>query len=453
MSSSTFEVGDVVLFTGYPLDPETGKKPKGCNLTANTQVSIDRFITGENGEELVEIQNRAKRFDVVPISQIAELAEEKTSRTSKLTMKAALEKDKALTTDLDAVFKPLATLGDGRYDGPISEQDTNWHLEILTGVVDIKGKPRKNVKDERYEWIASDYIKQKFDESPNQDVVQLAVDLLREVERGYFRLGGLFGYISTNNIWTRYKDVNGEYFKSFGDFIDSGYFPKMKRRRAWYYMRAYMFFTNWGLTEDDVVEIGWHAANMITHVACKETAREWVEAAKTHTYLGLNRIIKKVLREREENPGVTGKTEEELFEAIKTKSTLSVEAFVDEEHDTSKPTTLQVHFKSDELENFEAVAAALAKKNPGLKTDDRSKVVDLLVKEYMLNPDNGVVHTPYTVIDYAEAIFPEYEAILVNRKTGEILAPRYEDGEVTLTIQKNEAKFLNENSEAEAEMV
>lgn len=446
--ANAFPEGEWIMFTNY----QRAEKDSGRPLRRGSKVKItSKDIEEETGKLVYIVEDGKGREDKVYAEELS--LPGKVKRVTQAEMKEALEKDAPLSASMDKAFQSLFE-GKPRYEGPLQDKEQNMLKELLAGQVNFDGGELEFTKeDESFQFTATDYIKQELMDNPNVDPLVLAVNILKKIHRGYFRLGGVLAYINMNNIYTYYKNAEGEFYTTFRDFVDEK-LPTILHRRALYYLRAYVYFTNWGLTEDDIADIGYSSANQLCNIATKANIREWLEVAKKHKGVELADMIAEAHREKELSPDGTSAFEKGLMNTFKPESTMTTEAFAKAEAKKFKRTNVSFKLLPDQVVRFEDIKKKVSEKY-GAKIDDTAHIMDIIFTEHLNSETSNETMTPETIINYGETIFKDYDVLLVHKGTGEVKAnPRkHEEGEIQVIMHKNEAAFLAEKSEQEAEML
>ena len=377
---TNFKVGDLVYFRKYEREVE---EPVFRPGTAAEVVEVTEL----DGQEAYVIESKKGARGTVLAD---ELKLKERPRLSKDLVRQAIASDADAPTGMEV--EVLDSKEEARKASLLSGNAGDAHLLILTDPL------------------------QKVLEEEHQDPLQAAQQYWADANRSYFRLGGILAYIYLMDLYQNYQDAQGNHFTgrdAFNRFVDAT-IPNMKSRRARYFMEIYIRFTNLGVPEDVVVDLGWTLAANIAAVATQENVYELIQYAKDHGGNALKLYIKQVYHTKE---GV--EEEDILLRPAEVK----------------KMKHVTVSLYEDQFEMLQQAFAHVENQYPEYKDNDSQKLA-VIISEYMQNvyqEDSGSM-TKEELIQYGEAKFADIELFARNRRTGEVLNPRYDYGQVQITV-------------------
>ena len=227
-----------------------------------------------------------------------------------------------------------------------------------------------------------------------KDPLQLAKDLANKAQSCYFRFGGVLAYINHNKLYTHYG------YESFDNFINKE-IPNMQSRKGRYLMEVYTTFTSLGLSEKDVIDLGWSNASVIAPHATRSNIHELLDIAKSSTNLDLKEYIKAVYKQDSED------SIEEVYDRPKQIATMH---------------TLKIRLYEDQYELLQQVFKHITTKYPDYQ-GNTSQLVAILATEYLMSAtaEEGDELTPEDYIRWGESMFSKYNIKMENIKTGEII--------------------------------
>lgn len=181
----------------------------------------------------------------------------------------------------------------------------------------------------------------------------LAKNLVEEVDFNYFKLGGVLSSIQANDFWKGVKNIDGEVYESFKDFMAGEY--GMNYRKGMYLVGIYNSLVESEVSWDKVKDVGWTKLKELSSVLTKDNADEWIEKALTLTTIQLIDYIKNLDVDGGED---TGKTTD----------------------DSAKLTTMTFKLHEDQKET---VQAALDKAMKDSNTDVASVALDYICMAFL----------------------------------------------------------------------
>lgn len=121
----------------------------------------------------------------------------------------------------------------------------------------------------------------------DQDALTAAKEVVQQIEEGYFNLGGLLAHIQQEELYQQAGYEGNQAFDRYvADELGIDY------RKAMYLIKIYTHFSQLGVDESRLSEIGWSKAKELVGVATVENFDELVDFATEHSRTELQEHIK-----------------------------------------------------------------------------------------------------------------------------------------------------------------
>lgn len=126
-----------------------------------------------------------------------------------------------------------------------------------------------------------------------RDPLEYANEVYTQAVGSQFRVGGVLAYMHELDLHKDYMDANGQFSyngrNGFFRFVAEQCNIKERTARMW--EKVYLVFTNYGIDESVVRDIGISRAHEIACIATQETMQEWIERARKMTTDELKKYI------------------------------------------------------------------------------------------------------------------------------------------------------------------
>ncbi len=396
MADQVFNPGDLVYFRKYEREGVESTFKPGTQATIVEQSSMD-------GEDGFIIENRKGVRGFVVASEL-----KMRSKPLKEQIREALTKD-------DKVRKSSRKVEVVEDEASILQKQIQREddaiIRLMTGA---DGSAHRLLLTEDLEQVLV---------NQQTDPLEYARSLWDDVNSTYYALGGALAYIFAEK---RHHDYGYTGANAFNRFVD-GEIPNMKSRKARYLIEVYVRFTNLGIDKSQVLDLGWTLASNIAAVATPENVHELIAYAKEHGGRALKVFI-------EEN--------------YKIRDSIVEEEVVLRPAEVGKMRHITVSVYQDQFDLYENALEHVKQQYPEY-AEKPSQLFAAIITEYASNlaASNGPV-TKEDYIRFGQSAYPEYDVLLRNRRTGEVVHPDYNAGEVSITIAPNVAAKAQEQLEA-----
>lgn len=269
-----YKKGDRVAFKGYTDKnmPEDQKFFEQGDELEITNVSVDPDGVSYDVVGLAGDRKAQNLFDdevqalEIEESQSEEVVEEKPKKKTKKakTSKKKVEEQPVEVTPEEAVE-----------DQPVEEAEV---------------APKPSMTSKKSSEVVSTAAMQEVTSGTPTEVMQTATDLVNKVNETFFTLGGVLAYIHAEGI---YKTLGDKYAgnKGFALYVEEHL--DIKYGKAMDLIKIYSRFTELGLDEKRITEIGWSKARVMASYANADNFDEILDLAANNTRDELLLICKK----------------------------------------------------------------------------------------------------------------------------------------------------------------
>lgn len=231
-----------------------------------------------------------------------------------------------------------------------------------------------------------------------RDPLEYANSVYTQAVGSQFRVGGVLAYMHELDLHKEYMDENGQFSytgrNGFFRFVAEKCNIKERTARMW--EKVYLVFTNYGIDESVVRDIGISRAHEIACIATQDTIEQWIERARTMTTEELKKYISINYRH-----AVGHETEVvELRPAA-----------------TAKLLTFKFSVFEDQAALLRQSLDSVKGRNEDMETEYDGQLLMQIVTDWIDNQSDVAPATPQASIDFLNARFPHLTFSFTDHRT------------------------------------
>ena len=270
-------------------------------------------------------------------------------------------------------------------------------------------------------FIVTSEVQEVIDQ--HDDALKAALHVDETMQRNHWRMGGILAYIYFTEDFLRYN-------KTFREFADKQ-LPTIGQRTAYTWLKLYTRLTNLGITESQVVDIGYTKLAAIAAIGDlnKTIVKDLLKYASKNSL----KSLKSYITDNYEPD------EKAVEEAISLRGDNAVN------NDAERLIHYKMSVFESQSEVIEQAIELIVEQNPEFVNSDGTpklgQVFAMLAANYMntVNDQDDSL-TPEKYLEYGESMFANKEVFMRDRLSGEVLSTNHSKVNISTEGRRNKQK-------------